>query len=370
VLHVTAGNLYGGVETFLVTLARYQKRVPELESEFALCFDGRLTTELHGTGAPVHSLGSVRLRNPLSVLRANVALARLLGETRYDAVVTHGEWPHALVGAVAKLSSSKLIAWAHGAPKQRHLLDRLATSIPPDLLIVNSHHTVAALGSAFAGVPSRVIHYPVEPRVPRDHARAEIRRELGTAESTLVIAFAARFERWKGHDLLLRAARALLDRNSGNWCVWLCGGVQRPSEQAYADELKRYVCDSGLSSRVHFVGPRSDIPDVFAAADLFCQPNTGPEPFGIVFVEALYAGLPVVATNMGGAAEIIDGSCGLLPEPNADSVASALNRVVTEATLRQRFSAGGPERARRLCDPEARIRDILEAIRGTKAIAR
>jgi glycosyltransferase involved in cell wall biosynthesis len=122
------------------------------------------------------------------------------------------------------------------------------------------------------------------------------------------------------------------------------------------------VKDFGLSSRIQFLGARSDIPEVFGAADIFCQPNTGPEPFGIVFVEALYAGLPVVATRMGGAAEIVDESCGLLAEPDAQSVASALHRIVVEKELRQRLADGGPERARQLCDPGARIREIATAI--------
>jgi glycosyltransferase involved in cell wall biosynthesis len=112
------------------------------------------------------------------------------------------------------------------------------------------------------------------------------------------------------------------------------------------------------------LGQRSDVPDLLQAADLFCQPNTGPEPFGIVFIEALYAGLPVVSTNMGGAAEIIDESCGLLTDPEPDAVADALYRLVTDSELRLRLASKAAKRARALCDPELRIRDIAEAIRG------
>src|SRR4051812_20589400 len=143
ILHVAAGNLYGGVETFLATLARYRTRVPELESEFALCFDGRLATELRKESAVVHSLGNVRLRNPGSVLRANAKLVRILRKGRFDAVATHGEWPHALVGLTTKLCRTKLVEWVHGAPNSPHMLDHLAKQIHPDLFIVNSQHTAA-----------------------------------------------------------------------------------------------------------------------------------------------------------------------------------------------------------------------------------
>ena len=70
VLHIVSGRLYGGVETALVTMARYRLLCPEVEPEFAVCFDGRLRDELTAAGAPVHMLGEVRVRHPLSIFRA------------------------------------------------------------------------------------------------------------------------------------------------------------------------------------------------------------------------------------------------------------------------------------------------------------
>lgn len=366
VLHVAAGNLFGGVETLLVTLARLGSKFRQLESEFALCFEGRLSTELRGAGARIHQLGNVRLRNPLSVLQANLVFLKLLRENGYDAVITHGAWAHDLVGASTKFMHVKLVTWAHGAPLRLGLLDRIARQIRPDLVIANSQHTEACLPPLFGDAPSRTIYCPVEARTEGSRSRGDIRREFETSEQTIVIAFAARFERWKGHDLLLRAARLLLEQAPSDWCIWLCGGVQRPSEEAYKRELQDFVHSSGLGSRVRFLGQRSDVADVFRAADFFCQPNTAPEPFGIVFIEAMYAGLPVVSTNMGGAAEIVDESCGLLAEPEPEAVAKALSSLITDAALLQRLAAHAPARAHLLCDPEPRIRDIVDAIRGQR----
>ena len=363
ILHVAAGNLFGGVETQLVTFARYRERVPELESEFALCFDGRLARDLAQAAATVHRLGEVKLRDPLALGRANLTLRRLLRERKYDAVITHGAWPHAVAGLATKLSGVELVTWGHGAPLEPSFLDRVADWITPDLLILNSRHTGEAFGALFAKAKKHLVYYPVENRAPQ-RTRAELRRELNTPESTVVIAFAARFERWKGHTLLLRAARALLNRTSSDWRIWICGGVQRPSEEAYLAELRQYVESAGLTARVQFLGQRSDVPDVLAAADVFCQPNTDPEPFGIVFVEALYAGLPVVSTDMGGAAEIVTPACGILSAAEPEAVADALARVVTDTELRAALAAHAPARARDLCDPEARIRELAQAIRG------
>lgn len=363
VLHVAAGNLFGGVETFLVTLAKYRATVPQLVSEFALCFEGRLADALLEHGAKVHWLGNARLTAPLTIARANLALARILEKNQYSAVIVHGAWPHVLVGAQVKLRGKRLVTWAHGAPLEVGLLDRVANRIRPDLMIVNSHHTRVALGQLFQGVPSRLVYYPVEPH-QSNRSRADVRNELKTSEGALVIAFAGRFERWKGHDLLLRAAKALLHRSAGDWCIWMCGGVQRDSEKQYYAELRGYVKSHRLEARVQFLGPRTDVPDVLRAADIFCQPNTGPEPFGIVFIEALYAGLPVVATNMGGAAEIVSQECGILTEPTPTAVADALFRLLSDAGARRSLGSLAWQRANELCEPTARIMQIAEAVAG------
>ena len=73
VLHVSAGNLYGGLETVLVTLARCRALNPGLECEFALCFAGRAEDELRAAGATVHRLGEVRVRWPFSLHRGRRA---------------------------------------------------------------------------------------------------------------------------------------------------------------------------------------------------------------------------------------------------------------------------------------------------------
>ena len=87
--------------------------------------------------------------------------------------------------------------------------------------------------------------------------------------------------------------------------------------------LKTRAVSLGIADRVRFVGQRADVPQLMAAADIFCQPTRAPEPFGLVFVEALSQSLPVVTFAMGGPAEIVDETCGvLLPPGRTDELAS------------------------------------------------
>jgi glycosyltransferase involved in cell wall biosynthesis len=119
---------------------------------------------------------------------------------------------------------------------------------------------------------------------------------------------------------------------------------------------------------VRFLGQRSDVPRLLAGADLFCQPNTAPEPFGISLVEALQAGLPVVTSGVGGACEIVDASCGLLTPPgDSTALADALKRLVIDRELRVRLGAGARCRPAVLCDASRQMRRIHQVLSSVSA---
>jgi glycosyltransferase involved in cell wall biosynthesis len=171
----------------------------------------------------------------------------------------------------------------------------------------------------------------------------------------------ARLERLKGHAVWLDALGRL--RDLPGWEAWLVGGVQRPSDLAYLAELKQGADRAGIAGRVKFLGHRADAAAVMAAADVYCQPNTGPEGFGLTFVEAMAAGLPVVTSGIGGGAEVVGESCGvLLPPGDAGAVADALRGLIPDPARRRALGSAGPARARALCDPGSqlgRLRDEL-----------
>jgi glycosyltransferase involved in cell wall biosynthesis len=215
-------------------------------------------------------------------------------------VVCHACWPHALFGPVVRRSGRPLVFWMHDRAGDGHWPERRAARTVPDLVLVNSHSTAETLPRLFPGVPHEVLYYPVAAAaVDRVEARVRVRRELGTAADAVVIIQVSRLEPWKGQSLLIAALGRL--REQAGWVAWLAGGAQRPHEQVYLDRLQAEARALGIADRFRFLGQRSDVPHLLAAADIHCQPNTGPEPFGIAFVEALYAGLPVVSTRLGGA---------------------------------------------------------------------
>lgn len=357
-LHLYAGNLYGGVERVLATLARQRHCCPEMCPHFGLCFDGRLARELRDAGCPPTMLGEARVSRPWTVAAARARLGELLERQQFDAAICHSYWPHGMFAPVVRSRKIPLVYWAHDVPTGKGWLERWARRTRPDLVLANSQFTTTGVTLLFPNAPVVVQRYPVAaPSVGNTQPlRAKVRARLNCPDDACVIVVAARLEPWKGHTLLLDAL-ALLPLEC-NWRCWIAGGPQRLHEEAYLLGLRAQASHAGIADRVQFLGQREDISEILAGADVHCQPNTGPEPFGIAFVEALAAGLPVVTTNLGGAVEIVDQSCGLVVERDSQSVAAALRMLLDSTEMRRRLGSAGPARADALCDPQQVLRSL------------
>jgi glycosyltransferase involved in cell wall biosynthesis len=359
ILHINAGNMYGGVETFLVTLARWTAQSGDMRPSFAVCFDGRFTDELRALDAPVHMLGPVRASRPWTVWPARRRLREILQKLAFEAVVCHMPWNHAIFAPEVRRAGQRLVFWAHGQASGKGWVETWAHLTAPDLAIANSRFTAASLSDLFPGIRTEVIYYPVA--AASSTGGSSVRQRMGASQDTVVIVQVSRMEPWKGHSLHLRALARL--KHILGWSCWMVGGAQRPAERQYVNELRRQATELGISERVHFLGSSANVAGILEEADIFCQPNQSPEPFGIVFVEALHAGLPVVTTAIGGALEIITENEGrLTPAGDVDALAAALCRLIESREERIRLGRCGPERARTLCDPARQVTRIQAAV--------
>lgn len=367
VLHLTAGNLFGGIETYLLALARLRHLCPAMEPQFGVCFPGRLRDELLAAGVPVHDLGAVRVSRPWTVLRARWRLKRLLRDQRFDAALTHSCWPHAVFAPVVRRAGVRLVNAVHGELNPAFWLSRWAARTSPDAVIANSQFTAGAAAKVFPRSPVSVVYPPVPLSEPFDRAaaRERLRAEFATPADAIVILMVSRIEELKGHAVLLDALGQLRER--GEWVCWIVGGAQRPHEVELLRELQETANRLGISGRLRFTGPRSDVPAVMAAADVYCQPNTGPEGFGLTFVEALRAGLPVVTSSIGGAAEIVTAECGVLcPPGDAVAVADAVWGLIGDSSRRRKLGSLASARAAEMCDP---VRQLVALAMGVETAA-
>jgi glycosyltransferase involved in cell wall biosynthesis len=149
-----------------------------------------------------------------------------------------------------------------------------------------------------------------------------VRRELGLPAGVPVIGLVGRLDHWgKGHKELFEAMAPLMERHPVQ--ALIVGGGRR------IDEVRALAASLGLAGAVHFLGERSDVPDLLNAMDIFVLPSYS-EGLSLALLEAMAAGKPVVATAVGGTPEVVtEGDNGLLiPTRDAGALAGALERLL------------------------------------------
>ena len=365
-LHSSAGRY--GADRQLALLAtgldpaRYRALV-------VLAMDGELRTDLQAAGVEV-------LVRPLSVLRraalsprglAGIAaslvrdgggLARLA--RRRGVALIHTNTSVTLGGSLASRLAHIPHVWHlreiySGFERQWPAYRRLLLSA--DALPCVSQATCAQLGGDERAI---VIHdgLPIAPvRAPRAVARAA----LDLDPDAFVCAILGRISTWKGQDVLIRA---LADPAlAGSGAIALVAGDPWQGEERRLEELRALAGELGVAVRVRFSGFRSDVENVYGAADVVCVPSTQPDPFPNAALEAAAAGCCVVAAGHGGLPEMLhNGTTGLLVTPgDPAALAGALARLHGAPEVRERLGSAAAADVRERFAP-ARLLHRMQAL--------
>ena len=269
----------------------------------------------------------------------------------------------------ARLVGAACVANAVGqpyAPPEERLRRRLMTGY--DAFLAVSDHVAAQMRGG--GFPEERLH-TIPPGIDgagfRSRAQREpaaVRRELGIEAGQVLAMMVGNMREWKGHAQVIEALRRLPPELDARLVVAFAGAV-RPEDEAYVAGLKRAAKEAGLEGCVKFLGRRSDAPDLVGAADLVLHASTFPEPFGLVVVEGLALGKPVVAARRGGPVEILGEETGFLHDPDdPDELAGILARLVREPALRAAAARNARARADALDTREnaRRTQEVYDAV--------
>jgi glycosyltransferase involved in cell wall biosynthesis len=342
-----------------LNLFDFLRAAPESAS-VVLFEDGPFRSLLDGLGVPVAvlPLGAVdgirraaSLGSILRVLPAALDLRKhLLRFSQQVDVVYANSQKAFLLSAVSRRRGQPLIWHLHDMLVPQHFSkvlrkvavfagNRFATRI-----IVNSKATAAAfIAEGGRSDKLRVVYCGLDP-TPFDKVTplttASLRTTICSPETFLVGVF-GRLAEWKGQHILLEAVSDLAGVH-----VAIVGDAFF-GEDAYKARLLNRANQPDLAGRVHFLGFRKDIPELMTCVDLIAHTSTAPEPFGRVIVEGMLARRPVVASNAGGATEIIeDGQSGLLTAPNSvPDLRRAIQTLSQDPQRCSELAAKGRQRA-------------------------
>lgn len=174
--------------------------------------------------------------------------------------------------------------------------------------------------------------------------RNAVRRKLGLEPDDVVVGCLGRIGTWKGQEVLLEALHLL--GNGGQKVKGLIAGGTLPGKEFMLQVLWDRVGALGLEGRVVLQQFQKDVRPILEALDAVAVPSVKPEPFGMVILEAMAFGLPVIATNIGGSPEVVeDGSTGfLVPANDARALAGAISDLATCPQKRKQFGRAGRRR--------------------------
>jgi glycosyltransferase involved in cell wall biosynthesis len=341
ILHAIAGADEGGAEEFFVRLVLALQRCAVPQS--AVMRLGRRSTALIRTGlvptlAPfggVFDFATVpRLRRTIDSFAPDIVLSWMSRATKF---VTRAKGQRRFVHC-GRLGGYYDLKYYRGC----------------DHLIGNTPDIVDYL--VREGWPKERAHFV--PNFVNDSAAAPARRgDFGTPDDAKLVLALGRLHRNKAFDVLMRALVEL----PGVY-LWLAGeGDER-------EKLNRLAVDCGVAPRVRFLGWRSDVPALMAAADALACPSRV-EPFGNVIVEAWARSLPVVAAASAGPSWLVKtGENGLLaPVEDAAALAAALGSVLADSALAGRLAAAGRASYQRQFAEDAVVRRYLDLFDGIAA---
>ncbi len=331
-------GLVGGAELWLLTLLRSTDR---LAVDAVLLGDGPLREELAALGVPVRVLPTGR--RALDLLRSSARLARLLRRPGPDGppdVVLANGIKAGLVAAPAARAAALRCVWV----KHDHTWEGRLTSGLTRLVDA----VVATSPSLAAGCPGVEVTVVPPPRPVAPLARPLARVALAghglpPDDPRPVLAAVGRLVRYKGVE---DAVRALGRPGAEGWRLAVVGGPD-PAEPGEAERLRRLAESEGVLDRVLFTGPIPEAARLLAGVDavavLTKTAGAGParEGFGSTALEAMVAGVPVVATTGGPVTDRLAGRAGLaVPPGDPGAVAAALSRLA-DPDARQRAGAAG-----------------------------
>ncbi|WLQ16863.1 glycosyltransferase family 4 protein [Hahella aquimaris] len=323
VLHIIDTTGPGGAETVFIQLLRNLSK-DKYHHHVILRGEGWVADQVRASGIEpifIDSKGSFNLSYAL-------VLVRFIRSNKIDVIHAHLMGSNVYGALVAMLTRKPMIATFHGGvdvAKQERLINLKfkLISLGADSIICVSKKLEEELKQRgeLEGSKLKLIYNGVDPNQFSKQDKT-LNRELGLPDGAIIVLSVGNIRPAKGYEYLVDAAAKMKGAPEYHFVV-----VGHQKKSLYETLLKRIESHDGVPN-LHFLGFRSDVKDLLGQADIFLLTSTS-EGFSIATVEAMMAGVPVVATRSGGPEEIVeDGVTGLLiPVKDPEAVKTALLKL-------------------------------------------
>jgi glycosyltransferase involved in cell wall biosynthesis len=369
VLYISPVAERGGAETVLLNILKFHDR-ERFEPIVCMLRPGPLADETRGLGVRTLIVEGGRLRNVVRTLGVVRTVHRLIESEAIDIVFGNMTTGHVVAGLAAIGTHARRAWFQHGTASASDLLDWLAALIPSDRIYVNSR----ASADAQAKLPRRTrTMQQLAPGIdqtrfsPAPRADRPVLRSLGVQGGHPVVGMIARLQRGKGQDVFIRAAAEIASARPDVRFV-LAGDTQFGLEAEFKQQLHDLAVALGVDRAVIFAGFRDDVPSLLNELDVVVHPHRMPEAFGLSVAEAMLMGKAVVASDLGGPAELIaDGETGMLIAPDdPPALARAILMLLSNPVRRNQLGRAARESVlnrftmeRMIGDLEASFVDVL-----------
>jgi rhamnosyl/mannosyltransferase len=358
----------GGIETLVKQYSEELGTVCGAEVRTLVCRDGRgRTLRENINGVELTRAGSLGtyFKCPLSL-----SFVRLFRKMAKKADVVHIHLPFPLADAAAMLSGYRgriVVSWHSDVVKQKKLMliykpfMRWLLRRADAVIVATEGHINGSEHLPEYREKCTVVPYGIRPEDYLSIERRPVLTERAADKTAVKVFFTGRLVYYKGVDVLLRAFSKV------KGCELFIAG-----EGDLEPELREYARKRGLDSRVHFLGflPEEELRQAYADCDIFVLPSVArSEAFGIVQLEAMVYGKPVINTDLpSGVPHVsLDGITGLtVPPSDAGALAKAVNTLAADPGLRERYGKAAAERVSSVFNEKEVIKRLYKVLSGRR----
>lgn len=274
-------------------------------------------------------------------------LVAFLENNRIDILHCHSYRPNLygrMAGAVLKPDGLRIVAHYHNDYSDKWqgnalLLEQRLVGVTDAGVAVSE--AVAEHVAVHTGLRCEVVHNGIDLDRVTDGSRSSGRGALGIVQNDFAVGLIGRVCRQKGIDTFVEAACQIIPQVP-NSRFFIIGDIE---DVALMTSMENQIAQAGLADQIQFTGHRNDIADTLSALDLLVAPSRW-EGFGLSLAEGMAAGVPVLASHVGGIPSVVGQAGELVPAENVDALVAAIRYLMEDSTRREAMIVAGQKQAR------------------------